>query len=314
MKILEFQSEFPNEESCKQKFREFREREGVTCKKCKNRTHYWHKTRDQFQCKKCSFRTTLRSGTVMQASKLPYLYWFVAMHLLTTTKKSFSAKELQRQLGHKRYEPIWMMLHKIRSVMGLRDDKYDLEGEMEIDEGFFETVDRNRNKEEPLKRGRGSQKQTTVLVMAESEPIPESEQKKNQKVKRVNHIKMKVINKVCWADIKPRITDHVDSKASVITDGCSSYNSLGKVVLKHDGKIIPKSEVSKILPWVHIAISNAKRLLLDIHHRIDDDFLQNYLNEYCFKFNRRYFGDSLFDRLLVASVSNRWNYLGEVSG
>jgi len=233
MNILEFQSKFPNEESCKQKFREFREREGVTCKKCKNRTHYWHKTREQFQCKKCSFRTTLRSGTVMQASKLPYLYWFVAMHLLTTTKKSFSAKELQRQLGHKRYEPIWMMLHKIRSVMGLRDDKYNLEGEMEIDEGFFETVDRNRNKEEPLKRGRGSQKQTTVLVMAESEPIPESEQKKNQKVKKVNHIKMKVINKVCWDDIKPQIGNHVESTASATTDGCSSYNNLDNVISKH---------------------------------------------------------------------------------
>jgi hypothetical protein len=48
----------------------------------------------------------LRANTVMHKSKLPFRYWFIAMHLLTSTKKSFSAKELQRQLGHKRYHPV----------------------------------------------------------------------------------------------------------------------------------------------------------------------------------------------------------------
>jgi hypothetical protein len=57
-----------------------------------------------------------------------------------------------------------------------------------------------------------------------------------------------------------------------------------------------------MLPWVHIAISNAKRMLLDIHHDIKPEFLQNYLNEYCYKFNRRYYGEALFDRLLKACV------------
>ncbi len=58
-----------------------------------------------------------------------------------------------------------------------------------------------------------------------------------------------------------------------------------------------------MLPWVHIAISNAKRLLLDIHHDIEPQYLQNYLNEFCYKFNRRNFGDKLFDRLLIACIT-----------
>ena len=65
---------------------------------------------EKWECKQCGHRTTLRSGTVMQSSKLPFQYWFLAMHLLTSTKKSFSAKEIQRQIGHKRYEPIWAMV------------------------------------------------------------------------------------------------------------------------------------------------------------------------------------------------------------
>jgi hypothetical protein len=236
------------------------------------------------------------------------------MHLLTATKKSFSAKELQRQLGHNRYEPIWAMLHKIRLVMGLRDDKYNLSGEIELDEGFFETVDKDRDKNEPLKRGRGSQRQSSVLVMAESESVPASEQKKNKKVKKVNHIKMKVINRVCWDDIKPQVTTQIDSVASATTDGCTSYNKLESVISSHHGQVVTKNEVAKLLPWVHTAISNAKKLLLGVHHRIDNDFLQSYLNEFCFKFNRRYFGESLFERLLITSVSYKWNCLGDVSG
>jgi hypothetical protein len=61
------------------------------------------------------------------------------MHLLTSTEKTFSAKEVQRLLGHKRYEPIWAMLHKLRSVMGLRDNEYLLGEDVELDEGFFKT-------------------------------------------------------------------------------------------------------------------------------------------------------------------------------
>jgi len=89
---------------------------------------------------------------------LPYRYWFIVMHLLTTTKKSFSALELQRQLGHKYYEPIWAMLHKLRAVMGKRDSKYQLDQIIELDEGFFRAPETDKEKDEndTPKRGRGS--------------------------------------------------------------------------------------------------------------------------------------------------------------
>ena len=57
----------------------------------------------------------------MHKSKLPYRYWFITMHLLTSTKKGLSAKEIQRQLGHNRYAPIWHMDHKLRLAMGKRE-------------------------------------------------------------------------------------------------------------------------------------------------------------------------------------------------
>jgi hypothetical protein len=56
----------------------------------------------------------------MHGSQLPFRYWFIAIHLLSSTKKTFSALELQRQLGHSTYNPKWAMLHKLRLAMGKR--------------------------------------------------------------------------------------------------------------------------------------------------------------------------------------------------
>ena len=59
--------------------------------------------------------------------------------LQTSLSRGFSALELQRQLGHKYYEAIWGMLHKLRLAMGRRDEQYSLSGQIELDEGFFPT-------------------------------------------------------------------------------------------------------------------------------------------------------------------------------
>ena len=313
MKLLEFYKVFPTEDSCKQKFKEWRLQEGIICAKCKNTTHYWKKNREQWECKKCCYRTTIKSGTVMHNSKLSFQYWFMAMVLITSTKKSFSAKEVQIQLGHKRYQPIWEMMHKLRSVMGLRDDLYVLKTEVELDEGFFETVDINRDYEKKLKRGRGSEKQTTVLVSAESLKV-NSVLLKNKYVKetKLGFVKMKVINSLKKETLKTE-TNKIIAKGTVVkTDGSNSYNDFKNDYI-HKPTVVKKSELSKLLPWVHTTISNAKKLLLDMHHRIDNDFLQNYLNEFCFKLNRRNF-NCIFERLLTASVLYRWDYLGETSG
>jgi len=238
------------------KLREYREAQGVVCPHCGGKEHYWKGDKKCFECKRCHYRQSLKANTVMHGSQLPLRYWFITMHLLTSTKKSFSAAELQRQLGHKNYMPIWAMLHKLRNAMGKRDAKYKVCGMVELDEGFFSTEAPDSEKGRPLKRGHGSQKKTKVLVLAET-----------------------------------------------TSDGSKSYTNFKSLVKKHVHQVIEPAQVGKILPWVHIAISNAKRLLLDVYHDITPGYLQNYLNEFCYKFNRRRFGDALFDRLMVAALA-----------
>jgi len=74
---------------------------------------------------------------MMHKSKMPMYSWFLAIHLMSTVKKPFSALEMQRQLGHKFYEPVLDMVNKIRRAMGERENLYKLKGTIEMDEGFL---------------------------------------------------------------------------------------------------------------------------------------------------------------------------------
>ena len=296
MNLIDFNRQFPNEEACRQHLKAVREQQGVVCSKCGHAHHYWKGYRNQWQCKRCGHRTSLTSGTVMHGTKLPLLYWFIAIHLLTSTKNTFSASELQRQLGHKAYQPIWEMLHKLRSVMGERDGQYTLEGVIELDEGFF-TIDCDANT--PRHRGRGSEAKAKVLVMAESRP---NEEARGRRINRaIRHIKMRVIPNLRAETIDEEVMGAIEPNSELITDNSTSYVHFGDMVERHQAQVIPPREVGNVLPWVHIVISNAKRQLLDVFHSVDEDYLQSYLDEFCYKFNRRYL--DLFERLMVASIS-----------
>jgi hypothetical protein len=304
MNLIKFLDEFPNEASCRAKFKEYRDKEGVICRRCGHTDHYWMKSIEKYECKKCKARTSLPSGTVMHASNLPFRYWFIAMHLLTSTKKSFSALELQRQIGHKFYEPVWFMLKKLRATMGIRDSQYQLDDVVEVDEGFFSSVGRDREEEddEKPKRGRGSQKKSTVMVLAKT-VYDGKQKKKHQKVSKFRYVKMVVMANLKGSSVDKVITGHVSPTSIVKSDNYTSYSNIKNLVECHVKRAVPPEESSTYLPWVHTMIANAKRTLLGIHHMVSDKYIQGYLDEFCYKVNRRYYGEKLFDRLLIASVS-----------
>ncbi|MDC8028349.1 IS1595 family transposase, partial [Elizabethkingia anophelis] len=118
----------------------------------------------------------------------------------------------------------------------------------------------------------------------QSRPVEEKPGKR--KPRQVGYLKMKVINDLKSETITPLVKENVEETATIDSDDSTSYTRLGEVVKEHRPKVIPKKEIGKMLPWVHIAISNAKRMLLDVFHDIKPEYLQSYLNEYCYKFNR----------------------------
>jgi hypothetical protein len=300
MNLFTFTAHFDSEQACRDHFKSERDKLGVTCKKCGCEHHYWKKDKGCYECKKCHFRTSLRSGTIMENSNLPFLVWYRAMFLMSTTKKGFSAKEMQRQLGLKRYEPVWAMVHKLRKAMGNRDARYTLEGMIEMDEGYF-TVASSEVEQKQGKRGRGAAGKQNVLVSAESTPVEDPQTGKQSK--HVRYFKAKVLEDHTADGINEQISESFDEKSIVFTDKSTSYVDIADYIEMHVTEKSSKETTVETLRWVHIFISNAKRNLLGNYHKIKGKYLQLYLNEFVYKLNRRYFGDRLFDRVVVAAIT-----------
>ncbi|WP_334112348.1 IS1595 family transposase [Paucihalobacter sp.] len=281
--------------------KEQRDKEGVVCKRCHDTEHYWLQNKWSYQYKSCNSRTSLLSGTIMESSKLSFMTWYKTIFLLSTTKKGFSSKEIQRQLGLKRYEPVWAMVHKLRKAMGQRDDRYTLEGMIEMDEGYF-TVEASQQAHNTQKAGRGSKTKSNVMVIAESTILEDIDTGKVER--QCRYFKAKVLD-----DHKSEGTDATFEKAIdgektiVFTDKSTSYVNIADYVEIHMSEKSDAQTTKETLKWVHIAISNAKRNFVGTYHKIKKKYLQLYLNEFVYKLNRRYFGERIFDRLVIASIT-----------
>lgn len=330
MLLNQFDKRFPDEEACKTYFKSVRQSVGVICSACGCKEHKWLLSRQSFQCESCGHRTPLTAGTAMEHSKLPLRDWFYTAHLMTSIKQVLSAKEVQHQLSLS-YPPVWLMMMKLRDIMGKRDNIYKLSGEVELDEAFFPTKLKEHDKGVPLKRGAGSQKQKKVLVIVESKPADDvlikymkdmleaptrantqkvakfSKKISHQSVKKIiNYIKMFVLDDMQASTIDKIVGRVIDSDTIVVTDGSSSHVNFKDLFKIHEENIEydPETVVTTKLPWVHIVVGECRSGIEAIHKEVDRNFLQLYLNEYCWKFNRRFFRDStdpkydLFDRLI----------------
>ena len=299
MNLFSFSAHFGTEDDCREHFKLERDKIGLTCK-CGSTEHFWIKSRLSYECKKCRSRTSLKSGTIMENSNLSFLIWYKTMFLMSVTKKGFSAKEIQKQLGLKRYEPVWAMVHKLRKAMGNRDAKYTLEGMIEFDEAYF-TVESSEIEQEKGIRGKGAVGKQNVAMMAESTPLEDIDSGKKEK--QVRFFKAKVLNGHNGEEINETIKESIDNKSIVFTDKSASYVDIADFVELHIMEKSSKETTEETLKWVHIAISNAKRNLLGNYHKIKRKYLQLYLNEFIYKLNRRYFGDRLFERLIIANIT-----------
>ena len=300
MNIFSFTAHFDSEEACRTHFKEERDKIGIKCRRCGCDQHFWIKSVWSYECKSCKSRTSLRSGTIMQSSNLSFMIWYKTIFLMTTTKKGFSSKEIQKQLGLKRYEPVWAMVHKLRKAMGNRDARYTLEGMIEMDEGYF-TVESSQIEQQKAKRGRGAVGKQNVMIMAESTVLENPITKKQEK--QCRYFKAKVLTDHTANQVNQTIKSSLDQKSIVFTDKSTSYVDIADFIELHITEKSNNQTTKETLKWVHITISNAKRNLLGNYHKIKGKYLQLYLNEFVYKLNRRYFKDKLFDRLIITAIT-----------
>jgi hypothetical protein len=148
------------------------------------------------------------------------------------------------------------MMHRIRRAMGQRDDLYLLVGAVEFDEGFFE---KSTPQGTELKRGKGSQRQQNVAVMAESTPLEDITGKRSR---HCRYFKMKVLGSKESEAINDCVRRNMTDRTIVFSDKASTYTDIAELVETHITEKSDAHTTRETLKWVHIAISNAKRTLL----------------------------------------------------
>lgn len=295
--FFEFQKTYYSEEKCREKLFKMRWSDGFVCPHCGNKTYSFHSVRFLYQCKKCKYQASVTAGTIMHKTRVPLLKWFWMIYLISTDKRGISTLEVSKKLSI-RYATAWAMMHKIRKAMADRDRQYKLLGIIEMDETFI-----GSSSEGKKKKGRGTE-QAPVVVSVATE---------NEKML---FAKMHVVESVNNEEIEKIVVENVAEQETIKTDGLQVYKFLEKVGYNHDRKVIAGSgmKAHDLLKWVHIIAGNAKSWLNGTFHGIDKKHLQSYLDEFCFRLNRRFFESQIFDRLLNACVLSRGITYAELIG
>jgi transposase-like protein len=207
--------------------------------------------------------------------------WFWAIFLIAKDKRGHSALQLSKELGIP-YDRAWLMLHKIRSGMADRDARYKLQGTVELDEAYFGAPNVGR-------RGRSTRRAKALVAVTLSAD------------KKPRFTKIHFVSRLDSRCVAQFAAEHIEGGSHIRTDGLAVYNCLSKNY-RHEPIVAKTKPKDALLKWVHVVISNAKAFIEGTFHGLDEKHLQRYLDEFCYRFNRRYHERELFDRLLAASV------------
>jgi transposase-like protein len=286
--LAEFEDQFADEEQCWQYLFQLRWPDGFVCPRCQNRA-CWRAKRGLLVCTGCQFQVSVTAGTVFQDTHKPLKTWFRAMWWVTSQKNGASALGLQRILGLGSYQTAWGWLHKLRRAM-VRPGRDRLHGHVEVDETLWGGLEEGRH-------GREHGKKALIVIAAEQDGT------------KVGRVRMRRVPDASATSLEGFIGDNVEPGALVQTDGWRGYLGLSEAGYIHQagkqGRLDIPDAGEDILPRVHRVASLLKRWLLGTHQgAISSDHLDYYLDEFCFRFNRRAstYRGKLFYRLVQQAV------------
>jgi transposase-like protein len=262
-----------------------------------------------YECLDCGRQTSITAGTVVHRSKLPMSMWFWAAHLMATHSNGMSALQLAAQLGVT-YKTAWLLTQKLRRSM-VDPDRTLLEGVVEVDQTEipFRTEDAFFD---AAKAGK-------IIIAGAVEVVDRTtNQAKARKISakyldtRSGRVRLAVIANNSAASIHAFVRANVKRGATLLTDGHKSY--LGLSEYRHDPRTLGKMAGHVALPWIHRVFSLMKRWGLGTYHGLRRKHLDTYLNEFVFRYNRRFYRHVSFETVLgLAShhdPASYWNIIG----
>jgi len=301
MNFIDFQSKFGNQRAIIKYYIKIRYGGKPACNHCGSLKVYQRKDRLKvFECADCVNDFSVFKDTIFENSSTDLRKWFYAIHLFLNGRKGISGCQLQREVGVT-YKTAWRMLKQIRIAMNNKEFKQVFEATVEIDETYVGGKPRKGNRgmldvSPNSKRGRGSSKTPVVGV------IDRENKQVHARVALPNSVGQKLTGKQLM-----NILEEVTAKgATVISDEFRSYNILSKSGFFHI-RVDHSKEFAKgsfHTNNIESFWSTLKRGLYGIYHSVSVKYLQNYIDEFCFRYNNRENFD-VFDLLVAQTVAQR---------
>lgn len=240
----------------------------------------------RWRCVACRYQVSLTAGTILHNTKTPLTVWFWAAYLMTTDKRGISALLLQRQLGLRRYETAWMLLHKLRRAM-VNAAREPLHGAIEIDDTWVGGPQAGLRGSRQLK----GRKAAIVVTAVENRGGV------------TGRIRMAVIPNFKQTTMIAFVKQHVSPQSTVHTDGLKGFEDLQAAGVKHVRRTQPlrsalRKGAASVVPLADRAIGNLQQWLIGTYHGVSNAQLQVYLDEFVFRHNRRRQPMAAFQTLL----------------
>ena len=284
--ILDFQKDFPDDDTCLDRIFEMKYGDAPFCSKCEKHTkHYRVSGRRQYACQFCGHQIAPCAGTPFEKSRTSLQKWFYAMYLFTASRHGVPAKELERQLGVT-YKTAWRMAHELRKLMAQLDGRGGSldSGHVEIDETYV------GGRKRGVGAGHAKRYMQGVFGIVE----------------RGGRIVAGRIDDVTRETVDPYIKKFVPWGSTISTDEHSAYKYLGGIAYKHG---VVNHRRKEYVNGIHHTNtiegywSRLKNSIKGTHIHVSARHLSKYVGEFSYRFNMRKEGTAaMFDRLLAGLV------------